>query len=93
MDCPRPMASPARRLRELSPVQDSTRSPMPESPANVRGLAPIARPSRAISTRPRVISAARALSPIPSPSEMPAPRAMTFFSAPASSTPTRSGLV
>src|SRR6266699_3792683 len=59
------------------------------SPANVDGSAPSATPNRVISASPRVISAARVLWPIPSPSRMPAARAMTFLSAPASSTPAR----
>ena len=63
---------------------------MPASPAKVIGLAPMARPSRVISARPRVISAARGLLPSPSPSRIPAAMATTFFSAPHSSTPTRS---
>src|SRR5437763_425479 len=42
---------------------------------------------------PRVKSAAFALSPNPSPSQIPAAIPITFFSAPASSTPTRSVFV
>src|SRR5207253_2401980 len=42
------------------------------------------------SASPRVIRAARVLWPMPSPSKMPAASAMTFLSAPASSTPSTS---
>ena len=65
---------------------------MPASPENVSGCAPNASPSRAISTSPRVISAALALSPSPSPSTPPAASAITFFAAPQSSTPTTIGV-
>ena len=56
-------------------------------------LVPAARgasPSRAISARPRVTSAAFALSPSPRPSTPPAASAITFFAAAQSSTPTTS---
>jgi hypothetical protein len=66
---------------------------MPASPANVVGLAPSAVPSRDISARPRVMSAARELKPSPSPSTMPVATAMTFLSAPPSSTPVTSSCV
>ena len=49
-----------------------------------------ARPSRTISARPRVISAARALSPNPRPSTIPQAIAKTFFTAPPISAPTTS---
>ena len=65
-------------------------SPIPARPANVSGLAPAAIPSRVISARPRVISPALPLSPKPSPSAAPAAIATMFFSAPHSSTPSRS---
>ena len=52
--------------------------------------APSATPSRVISASPRVISAARELNPSPSPSAMPVATAMTFLSAPPSSTPVTS---
>ena len=68
------------------------RSPIPASPANVSAARADASPSRAISTSPRVISAAFALSPSPSPSTPPAASAITFFAAAQSSTPTMSGL-
>ena len=57
---------PTARLRLSDPVQVSTRSPMPASPANVAGCAPSAMPSRVISASPRVMSAARELKPSPS---------------------------
>ena len=66
---------------------------MPARPANVSGSAPNAAPNRAISADPRVMSALFELSPSPSPSQMPAATAITFFNAPASSTPARSALV
>ena len=56
----------------------------------VSRCAPSATPSRIISTRPRVISAMRALAPKPRPSDRPAPMASTFFTAPPTSTPTMS---
>src|SRR5882672_1483399 len=86
-DCPCPSATPSPRLRDSEPVAVRMRSPRPARPANVIGCAPSATPSRVISARPRVINAARVLKPSPSPSRMPAARAMTFFSAPPNSTP------
>ena len=61
--CPRPSSMPTVRLRDRSPVQVSTRSPMPASPASVSGLAALRTASREISARPRVMSAARVLWP------------------------------
>ena len=58
------------------PSRSSTRSPMPDRPANVSGFAPIATPIRVISARPRVISATRVFEPKPRPSETPAPIAI-----------------
>ncbi|CAB4809688.1 unannotated protein [freshwater metagenome] len=69
------------------------RSPMPARPANVIGFPPSATPSRVISARPRVISVARVLSPKPIPSVIPDAIAITFFTTPATSQPTMSGLV
>ena len=92
MVLPWPSAMPTRRLREASPAQVRTRSPMPDSPAKVWAWAPISTPIRLISWSPRVISAARALSPKPSPSETPAAIATTFFRAPPMSTPVTSSL-
>src|SRR6266550_850097 len=87
---PSPSSTPSWWLRDWGPVAVRMRSPIPASPANVDGSAPSATPNRVISASPRVISAARVLWPIPSPSRMPAARAMTFLSAPASSTPSTS---
>src|SRR5947208_12174419 len=87
---PSPSSTPSWWLRDWGPVAVRMRSPIPASPANVDGSAPSATPNRVISASPRVISAARVLWPIPSPSRMPAARAMTFLSAPASSTPSMS---
>ena len=59
-------ARSARRRGGCGPSGASTctiRSPIPARPENVSGSAPHASPSRAISTSPRVISAAFALSP------------------------------
>src|SRR5437762_778863 len=85
--CPCPIAIPRLRLRDNAPVAVRIKSPMPASPAKVNGSAPRATPSRVISARPRVISAARVLLPSPNPSRMPAATAITFLSAPPSSTP------
>ena len=63
---------------------------MPARPRNVESRAPADAPRRLISARPRVMSAAFALSPKPRPSDIPAARAITFLAAPHSSTPTRS---
>src|SRR5205807_1502618 len=87
---PSPSSTPSWWLRERGPVAVRMRSPIPASPANVAGSAPSATPNRVISASPRVIRAARVLWPKPSPSKMPAARAMTFLSAPASSTPSTS---
>ena len=84
---------PKRRLRDWLSVQVSTRSPKPAIPIKVAGSAPSAAPRRDISVNPRVISAVRALAPKPMPSDIPAPMAMTFFTAPPSCTPIKSGLL
>src|SRR5882762_5654172 len=84
---PCPSATPSVRLRDRAPVDVRIRSPIPASPANVIGCAPSVTPSRVISASPRVIRAARVLNPSPRPSRIPAARAITFLSAPASSTP------
>src|SRR5437870_274417 len=83
-------AMPSWRLRERLPVHVRTRSPKPASPARVADIAPSATASRVISASPRVMSAARAFSPRPSPSTRPVAIAITFFSAPPVSTPTTS---
>src|SRR6266513_1761285 len=87
---PCPSATPSVRLRERAPVDVRIRSPIPARPANVIGCAPSVTPRRVISASPRVIRAARALNPSPRPSRIPAASAITFLSAPASSTPTTS---
>src|SRR5712664_929602 len=84
---PCPSATPSVRLRDRAPVAVRIRSPIPARPANVIGWAPSVTPRRVISARPRVIRAARVLKPSPRPSRIPAARAITFLSAPASSTP------
>ena len=66
---------------------------MPASPLKVIGSPPMAMPSRLSSASPRVITAARVLSPVPRPSAMPEAIAMTFFSAPATSQPMTSWFV
>src|SRR5881398_512375 len=87
---PRASSTPSERLRDSGPVAVRMRSPIPARPAKVAGSAPSATPSRVISASPRVISAARVLWPRPSPSRIPAARAITFLSAPPSSTPSTS---
>ena len=66
-EAPRAISSPARRLRLWRLQHVTIRSPIPASPENVSGRAPDASPSRTISARPRVISAALPLSPMPEP--------------------------
>ena len=53
----------------------------------VSRAAPSFTPRRIISASPRVISATRVLAPKPMPSAMPEPMAMTFLTAPPTSTP------
>src|SRR5579872_1285880 len=91
----RPLASSMPTLRFLlnSPVHVSTRSPKPASPDNVLGCPPRATASREISASPRVIKAASELFPSPSPWQIPAAMAITFFSAAPISTPAGSSLV
>ena len=84
---------PSARLRERVPVDVSTRSPSPASPASVAGSPPSVTASRVISASPRVTSAARVFSPSPRPSARPVATAMTFLSAPPTSTPMTSRLV
>ena len=52
---------------------------MPARPEKVCCSPPMAHPSRVSSARPRVITAARVLSPVPRPSAMPEAMAITFF--------------
>ena len=75
-----------------SPVAVKTRSPRPDRPMKVSGLAPSAKPRRVISARPRVTSAARAFKPKSRPSHSPVAIASTFLTAPPTSTPTMSSL-
>lgn len=65
------MRMPQRLLRLCMDVAVTMRSPMPASPPNVYSAQPIFSPRRLISAMPRVMRAARALSPLPSPLEMP----------------------
>src|SRR5690606_2317638 len=90
---PEPSRSPKVRLRESGELHVATRSPIPASPARVCSSAPSATASRTVSARPRVISEALALSPKPMPTATPTASAMTFFTAPPSSAPTRSVLL
>ena len=86
--CLLPSSIPTCRFRLRSPVQVRTRSPRARQAGKRCRLSdPAATASRVISASPRVIKAAIVLLPRPSPDTMPAPIAMTFFSAPASSTP------
>ena len=87
---PRPSAIPQLILRELVDEQVRTRSPSPHRPDSVSAFAPMATPSRAISAKPRVISAAWAEAPRSLPSEMPQAMASTFLTAPPTSAPIRS---
>ena len=57
------ISTPARKLRLCTLVQVTIRSPMPARPAMVPALPPQTGARRLISAAPRVISAARALSP------------------------------
>jgi hypothetical protein len=87
---PWPSAAPSDVLREVSEAQVSTRSPRPQSPESVSAFAPMARPKRVSSAKPRVMSAARAPSPSLRPSATPPAMAMTFFTAPPISAPIKS---
>ena len=89
---PRPRPSPKEKLRDCSLEQVSVRSPSPARPLTVSRAPPRASARRLISARPRVISAARVLAPKPTPWAMPQAMAMTFFTAPPTSTPTGSWL-
>ena len=91
-DRPRASSEPTWRLRLSVPVHVSTRSPRPLRPDSVSRWPPAAHASRVTSARPRVMSAASALCPSPSPSTTPAAIAMMFFSAPPISTPATSSL-
>src|SRR5215469_9274458 len=89
---PRPSARPRAKLRDCGLEQVRIRSPSPERPTSVSLRAPSARPKRASSEKPRVVSAACAEAPKLLPTTMPAAIASTFFAAPPISTP-RTSLV
>jgi hypothetical protein len=78
---------PNAKLRDCGLEQLRIRSPRPDSPASVSICAPWARPKRANSAKPRVVSAASADAPSFFPTTMPAAIASTFFAAPPISTP------
>mmetsp|Transcript_58215 Transcript_58215/g.67145 ORF Transcript_58215/g.67145 Transcript_58215/m.67145 type:complete len:249 (+) Transcript_58215:226-972(+) len=90
---PFPSRYPNLRFLESGPKQVPKVSPTPDKPAIVLGLAPKVKPSRLISLHPRVTNPLIAFVPSPSPSHIPAPRAMTFLTAPPISTPITSVLV
>ena len=71
-------------------MQVRLKSPKPESPESVISCAPSDTANLRISTKPRVMSAALALSPYPAPMATPQAIATTFFKAPPSSAPTTS---
>jgi hypothetical protein len=87
---PSPSALPSEKLRLDTDEQVRTRSPSPESPESVSACAPSASPNRCISAKPRLISAARAFCPRPSPSTTPQAIASTFLTAPPISAPVTS---
>ena len=74
-------------------MQVTIKSPIPVRPLKVYGEQPIAVPSLESAASPLVTSAAVALSPYPSPREMPVASAIIFFSAPQISIPLISVLV
>mmetsp|Transcript_28201 Transcript_28201/g.66145 ORF Transcript_28201/g.66145 Transcript_28201/m.66145 type:complete len:260 (-) Transcript_28201:159-938(-) len=90
---PLPSRYPNFRLRESGPKQVPNVSPTPDKPAMVLGRAPRDRPSLLISAHPLVTRPDMALVPSSSPSHIPAARAITFFTAPPTSTPITSWLV
>mmetsp|Transcript_7873 Transcript_7873/g.20826 ORF Transcript_7873/g.20826 Transcript_7873/m.20826 type:complete len:215 (-) Transcript_7873:612-1256(-) len=87
---PRPSRTPTVRFRESGPKHVRNASPTPERPDSVTGCPPRSTATRRISEQPRVTSAATALVPRPRPSHSPAAMAITFFTAPATSSPTTS---
>mmetsp|Transcript_12980 Transcript_12980/g.36572 ORF Transcript_12980/g.36572 Transcript_12980/m.36572 type:complete len:304 (+) Transcript_12980:117-1028(+) len=90
---PFPRRYPNFRFLDRGPKHVPNVSPTPDKPAIVLDFAPKVRPKRLISLQPLVTNPLMALVPSPSPSHMPAPRAMTFFTAPPISTPITSALV
>mmetsp|Transcript_24924 Transcript_24924/g.58478 ORF Transcript_24924/g.58478 Transcript_24924/m.58478 type:complete len:235 (+) Transcript_24924:149-853(+) len=93
MVSPCPSRYPNCRFLDKGPKQVPKVSPTPDSPAIVLDFAPNVKPNRLISLHPRVTSPLIALVPSPRPSHIPAPRAITFFTAPPISTPMTSVLV
>jgi len=87
---PQPRDIPKTKLRDFSELQVRLRSPKPDRPDSVFSLAPCALAKATISEKPRVISAALALSPCLAPIATPHAIAIIFLSAPPSSTPTTS---
>mmetsp|Transcript_12361 Transcript_12361/g.24731 ORF Transcript_12361/g.24731 Transcript_12361/m.24731 type:complete len:205 (-) Transcript_12361:610-1224(-) len=84
---PLPRRYPNCRFRERGPKQVPKVSPTPDKPEIVLGRAPKYMPSLLISPHPLVTKPLIALVPNPSPSHIPAAIAITFFTAPPTSTP------
>ncbi|MNL71034.1 hypothetical protein D3C87_1961200 [compost metagenome] len=63
---------PTWKLRESGEKHVAIKSPMPDRPLKVAGLAPRCTPRRDISARPRVSKSALVLSPKPRPLARPA---------------------
>ena len=66
-------------MREWTDEHVTTRSPIPVNPKKVSRLAPLTVPYKLISYSPRVINAARVLSPYPKPAIIPDATAITFL--------------
>mmetsp|Transcript_87569 Transcript_87569/g.175186 ORF Transcript_87569/g.175186 Transcript_87569/m.175186 type:complete len:200 (+) Transcript_87569:345-944(+) len=90
---PLPMRIPKFRFRERGPKHVPNVSPTPDRPDSVDARPPSEIEILLISTQPRVTRAAIAFVPRPSPSLIPAARAMTFLTAPPTSRPMTSRLV
>ena len=84
---PSPSAAPSEKLRDFMLELVRNKSPTPHIPIRVARSAPSALPRRAISVRPRVTRAHRALSPMPRPIITPLAMAITFFTAPPTCAP------
>ena len=84
---PFPTRSPKERLRDRGPKHVPKVSPTPLRPVSVEGRAPKNKASFCTSLTPRVTTAAAAFMPSPRPEHMPAAMAMTFLTAPPTSTP------
>mmetsp|Transcript_1775 Transcript_1775/g.1688 ORF Transcript_1775/g.1688 Transcript_1775/m.1688 type:complete len:233 (-) Transcript_1775:447-1145(-) len=93
MVSPWPNRYPNFRFRDSGPKHVPKVSPTPERPERVEGRAPRVSPKRLISAQPRVTKPLMALVPNPKPSHIPADRAMTFLTAPPTSTPMTSLVV